>query len=107
MDDTYLQSLQAEIDRKDQDLKALRSELKNDNEMPAEAVKKSLVDEVPAYIKEIDALARAADSESVRLQANKLLIEWAVTDKLITGSDPADNDFKKLLQQLTNKEGIK
>lgn len=107
MDESYIQTLQQEIERKDRDLAALRSELKNENELPANVIKDALIDEVPQYIKNIDALAKASESESVRLAANKLLIEWAVTDKLISGSDPADDDFKKLLQKLANKTEAK
>jgi len=103
MDETYIHSLQQEIAQKDKDLQALRSELKNEDSMPAEVVKTALVPEVPTYIKNIDSLAQASESESVRLAANKLLVEWALTDKLITGSDGADEEFKKLLKQLTTK----
>jgi hypothetical protein len=107
MAEDYLTSLQEEIERKDKDLEALRSELQGNNEMPANVIKTSLIPEVPNYIKNIDALACASESDSVRLQANKLLIEWAVTDKLITGSDGADDEFKKLLKQLTSKTEVK
>lgn len=103
MDDNYVLSLQQEIQQKDADLNALRSELQNNEEVAADVVKSALLSEVPSYISNIDALAQAADSESVKLQANKLLIEWAITDKLITGTDPTDDEFKKLLKQLTNK----
>jgi len=103
MDETYIHSLQQEIAQKDKDLQALRSELKNEELVPADVVKTALVPEVPEYIKNIDALAHASESESVRLAANKLLVEWALTDKLITGSDGADEEFKKLLKQLTTK----
>lgn len=107
MAEDYIKSLQQELERREQDNKALREELSGapTSETPANVIKSSLLDNVPDYIKNIDALAQASDSDSVRLQANKLLIEWAVTDRLITGTDPTDDEFKKLLKQLTTKKG--
>src|SRR6266404_3378953 len=108
MNNTYIKTLQDEIAQRDKDNEALRQELRNTgganvSKSSAAAVKESLVDRVPSYIANIDALAEAADSESVRLTANKLLVEWAITGKLEEGSLDADEDFKNLLKAIKSK----
>lgn len=103
MDQDYIKTLQQEIEQREKDLKALQEELSGDTETNAGAVKKALTPNVPEYISNIHSLAVAADSESVRLQANKLLIEWAVTNKLEMGDLSADDDFKSLLKAIKSK----
>lgn len=110
MDDAtnnYVKTLQDELERRTKDYDALKGELTGDNtnDTPANVVKSSLLDNVPDYIKNIDALAQASDSESVRLAANKLLVEWAVTDRLVTGADATDEEFRNLLKQLSKQKG--
>lgn len=112
MAEDYVATLQKEIQRLEQDKKALQSELstqggEKQDETNAAAVKKALVPGVPEYISNIHSLALAADSESVRLQANKLLIEWAVTSKLDVGDLDADDDFKALLKAIKKKGDAK
>jgi len=108
-DENYVRTLQQELERRNKENEALRSELTGepDSNNPAQVIKSTLLDNVPEYIKNIDALAQASDSESVRLQANKLLIEWAVTDKLVTGADDANDEFKQLLKQLQKQREAK
>jgi len=97
----YVKTLQDELERRDKDLEAIRSELTGPkSSKPADVIKEALLDNVPEYIANLDALARAADSESVRLQANKLLIEWVVTEKLTTGDSTADQSFRDLIAEL-------
>lgn len=106
--ESYIKTLQQEIEQAEKDKLALRQELtatggQDTPETPAQVIKKSLLPNAPEYIQNLDALAHSADSESVRMQANKLLIEWAVTDKLVTGDDDADAELKDLLKKITKK----
>lgn len=107
MDQDYVKTLQAEIERQKKDTAALRAELTGSDETPAAAVKGGLLPSVPQYILNIHHLAESSDSEAVRLQANKLLVEWAVTDKLVVGETTADAEFKQLLKALSKKEASK
>lgn len=106
MEQDWQSDLQNEIEQLKKDKAALQGELKatgddeKDNETNASAVKKGLIPFVPTYIQNIDALAHSADSESVRLAANKTLIEWAITSRLEAGDTDANEDFKKLLQKI-------
>lgn len=109
MAEDYVQTLQDEITRLKKDKAALQAELTVDggetqDDTNAAAVKKALVPGVPSYISNIHDLALAADSESVRLQANKLLIEWAITSKLDVADLDANDDFKKLLEAIKKKK---
>jgi hypothetical protein len=105
--DNYVKTLQDELERRNKDYEALKSELTGDDpdNTPATVIKSSLLENVPEYVKNIDALAQASDSESVKLAANKLLIEWAVTDRLVTGADATDEEFRTLLKQLAKQKG--
>jgi hypothetical protein len=104
--ENYVKTLQDELAKRNADFAALKGELTGGtvDTTPASVIKSSLIDSVPEYIRNIDALAHASDSESVRLQANKLLIEWAVTDKLITGGDDANEEFRQLLKNLSKEK---
>lgn len=103
--ENYIKSLQQEIEQRDKDVKALQQELRKpeSENAPATTIKNALVSEVPTYIRNINDLAIAAESESVRLQANKLLIEWAITERLATGAADADDNFKALIKELRRK----
>lgn len=106
MDQDWQAQLLKEKESLEKDNEALRAELKSGNpdlNNSAAVVKNALLPEVPYYVAEIDALARSADSEGVRLQANKLLIEWALTDKLNTVGTQADDTFKNLLLKIQAK----
>lgn len=104
----YELALQAEISELKQDKAALAAELNDGGGSKVEvssttAVKSALLPHVPQYIKNIAELADAADSESVMLQANKLLIEWALTNKLDAAGTEADDEFKTLLTSIKAK----
>lgn len=108
----YIRTLQDEIEQQKKDKEALIAELNNGGgaevkKTNASVVKESLVPSVPNYLSNIQDLALCADSESVRLQANKLLVEWAITDKLDIGSLDADEDFKNLLKAIKRKANVK
>lgn len=102
--DEYTASLQNEINRVKQDMSALQSEFNNlaesdDDNITPEVARKALVASAPSAIQQIISLAVHADSDSVRLNASKYIVDVALGKVQI--GDPADDAFNKLLNNLT------
>lgn len=101
--DEYNATLQEELNRVKNDMKALQSEFNDlaendDGTLTPDAARKALIAGAPAAIQQIIILSHNADSESVRLNASKYVVD--VTLGKIEVGTPADNAFKTLLAGL-------
>lgn len=99
-----LESLQEQLDQLKKDKEALASELKaGSNETNATAIQEAVLPHVPQFITNMIELANFSDSDSVKLNANKILIEWVVGGKLGAGAGSSDDEFRNLLASIKSK----
>lgn len=104
--DPYVLSLQKEVERLELDKLALQQEkisgiLTEEND-DAVAGKAAFKKSVPAAIVGIIILAESAESESVRLNANKYIIACGLGDEL-SGQASSDDEFKNMLKKFAAK----
>lgn len=105
--DPYVLSLQKEVERLELDKLALQQEgisgiltAENDDTVAGKVIFKK---HVPAAITGIIILAESAESESVRLNANKYIIACGLGDEL-SGQASSDDSFKDLLNKIKIKQ---
>lgn len=101
--DTYAAKLRKEVEQLKADKKALQDEMHAGDENtvdddPTQA-KRIFKKYVPGAITQIILLAEAADSESVKLNANKFIIQAGLSD-LLSGKEAADQNFTNLLEKI-------
>lgn len=101
--------LQAELDRYKRDSKALQEEFNTveEEDSPA-AVKKALIVAAPDAIQMVIALASHGDTDGIRLNASKYIIDVALGKvKIEANSDGFDNLIKGLMQEKNENDAKK
>lgn len=101
--------LQAELDRYKRDSKALQEEFNTveEEDSPA-AVKKALIVAAPDAIQMVIALASHGDTDGIRLNASKYIIDVALGKvKIEANSDGFDNLIKGLMQEKKDEDAKK
>lgn len=99
----FNKTLQEELDRCKADMQALQSEFNDlaendDGTLTPDAARKAIIAGAPSAIKQIITLSTMGDSDSVRLNASKYIVDVSLGKVQI--GDPAENSFKQFLEGL-------